>query len=268
MVWLITDLITFPELNIYMMKLFKLRTFTLVLLILANAGFSYAQDSTKKITTVKATAVKPIPSAAKPNSYKKPVTPAAQTPGTTATLPTTPVQQRPVAPAAPVDKSLRGQYQYLLTKVYNYQQPLVAALFKNYNDTLNVTHRQLKEAQAALAAQTKAIDTLKASSTTKDQTLAESKAKVDEVNLVGMPLSKSTYNLIMWGLVIGFGAIAAIVIARSGSHSREAHYRIKLYNELEEEYKVYKTKANEKEKKLARELQTERNKNDELTGKG
>jgi hypothetical protein len=251
-----------------MMKLFKLRTLTLVLLILGNAGFSYAQDSTKKTTTVKAAVVKPNPSVAKPNSYKKPVTTAAQTPDNAAASPVTPVQQRPVAPAAPVDKSLRGQYQYLLTKVYNYQQPLVAALFKNYNDTLKLTRKQLADARTTLAVQTKTIDTLKASSTAKDQALTESKAKVDEVNLVGMPLSKSTYNLIMWGLVIGFGIIAAIVIARSGSHSREAHYRIKLYNELEEEYKAYKTKANEKEKKLARELQTERNKLDELNGNG
>nr|WP_157536424.1 hypothetical protein [Mucilaginibacter sp. L294] len=242
-----------------MMKLFKLQIL-FITLILSYSGFTYAQDTTKKAAAVKTTTAKPVYS-----TYKKPVTP----PGNAAV--TTPVQQRPatpVQPAAPVDKSLRGQYQYLLTKVYNYQQPLVAALVKNYNDTLHVTRKQLTEAKATLAEQTKTIDTLKASATTKDQSLAESKAKVDEVNLVGMPLSKSTYNLIMWGLVIAFGAIAAIVIARSGSHSREASYRIKLYNELEEEYKAYKTKANEKEKKLARELQTERNKNDELTGKG
>ncbi|RYU90633.1 hypothetical protein EWM62_08245 [Mucilaginibacter terrigena] len=251
-----------------MMKLFKLRTFTITLLILSIAGFSYAQDSTKKAAvkqvTVKSVAVKPNPYAAKKYvPYKKPVTAAVQTPGAT-----TPPLHAPVQPATPVDKSLRGQYQYLLTKVYNYQQPLVAALFKNYSDTLSQTRKQLKAAQATLAAQTKTIDTLKAASITKDQTLAESKAKVDEVSLLGIPLSKSTYNLIMWGLVIGFGAIAVIVIARSGSHSREANYRIKLYNELEEEYKIYKSKANEKEKKLARELQTERNKNDELMGKG
>jgi hypothetical protein len=72
----------------------------------------------------------------------------------------------------------------------------------------------------------------------------------------------------MWGLVIVFGLTAAIVIARSGAHSREAKYRIKLYNELDEEYKAYKVKSNEKEKKLARELQTERNKLDELLGRG
>lgn len=246
-----------------MMKLFKLQIL-LITLILSYSGLTYAQDTTKKAAVVKTTAAKP-----KYNAYKKPVTSTVTPPGTAAV--TTPVQQHvvtPIQPAAPVDKSLRGQYQYLLTKVYNYQQPLVAALFKNYNDTLHVTRKQLIEAKATLAEQTKTIDTLKASASTKDQSLAQSKAKVDEVSLLGMPLSKSTYNLIMWGLVIGFGVIAAIVIARSGSHSREASYRIKLYNELEEEYKAYKTKANEKEKKLARELQTERNKNDELTGKG
>jgi hypothetical protein len=250
-----------------MMRIFKLPILLLTTLTLSYSSFIYAQDTTKKVAAAKPAAAKVNTYTAKPaaNIYKKPATLSAQTPGITA------VAQRsgaPVQPAAPVDKSLHGQYQYLLTKVYNYQQPLVAALFKNYNDTLKVTRKQLNEARATLAIQTKTIDTLKSSAATKDQSLAESKAKVDEVSLLGMPLSKSTYNLIMWGLVIGFGIIAAIVIARSGSHSREANYRIKLYNELEEEYKAYKAKANEKEKKLARELQTERNKNDELTGKG
>ena len=245
-----------------MIKLVKFRAITLAALLLTVAGFSNAQDSTKKSVPAKPAVTKPAY-----NPYK---TPAATTPQTQDAAATAPVQQRAIAvkPTAPVDKSLRGQYQYLLTKVYNYQQPLVAALFKNYSDTLNITRKQLKEAKATLAIQAKTIDTLKTSATTKDQLVAESKAKVDEVSLLGMPITKSSYNLIMWGLVIAFGAIAAIVIARSGSHSREANYRIKLYNELEEEYKAYKTKANEKEKKLARELQTERNKNDELLGNG
>jgi exonuclease VII large subunit len=236
-----------------MMKLFTPRTLILILLILSNTGISYSQDTTKKVVTQKP-AVKYNPYATK---YPKPAAAATQTPGAATS-----------APQAATDKSLRGQYQYLLTKVYNYQQPLVAALFKNYNDTLTITRRQLKEARATLSAQAQTIDTLKKSAAEKDQTLTQANARVDEVSLLGIPITKSTYNLIMWGLVIVFGAVAAIVIARSGSHSREAKYRVKLYNELEEEYKAYKTKANEKEKKLARELQTERNKLDELLGKG
>jgi hypothetical protein len=248
-----------------MMKLFKLQTIILILLALSNTGDGYAQDTTKKAkSTARAVTYNPY---TKKYYYKKAPATVTQTPGTANTpAAATPIQQQPVD-SAPVDKSLRGQYQYLLTKVYNHQ-PLISALFKNYSDTLNATRRQLKEAQATLAAQTKTIDTLKAAATNKDQTLAESKEKVDEVDLLGIPLTKATYNLIMWGLVIGFGAIAAVVIARSGSHSREAKYRIKLYDELEEEYKTYKIKANEKEKKLARELQTERNKLDELLGNG
>ncbi|RFZ83400.1 hypothetical protein DYU05_14805 [Mucilaginibacter terrenus] len=176
-------------------------------------------------------------------------------------------QYQATDPALLNDKSLNGQYQYLLTRVYHYQQPLISALWKNFSDTLNVTKRKLKEVNTKLAEQTKRADTLQTQLNSNEQTLSQSNAKVDEVKLLGIPLTKATYNWIMWGLVIGFGAIAAIVIARAGSHSREAKYRTKLYNELEEEYKNFKVKANEKEKKLARELQTERNRLDELTGR-
>lgn len=251
-----------------MTKLFKLPALVLTLLIFITTHPGYTQDTTKK---VKPAIKKPTIYNAytKKFYYKKPVTPVTQIQPAVTPPVAAPAQQPVVAlPAAPVDKSLRGQYQYLLTKVYNYQQPLVAALFKNYADTLSITRRQLKDARATLAAQAKTIDTLKSASTTKDQSIAESKAKVNEVSLLGMPLSKATYNWIMWGLVIGFGAIAATVVARSGSYSREAKYRIKLYDELDEEYKAYKAKANDKEKKLARELQTERNKLDELRGNG
>ncbi|TSD63407.1 hypothetical protein FFF34_017605 [Inquilinus sp. KBS0705] len=250
------------------MKLSKLYIF--VLILSGSITTVYAQDSIKRAGAAKPPAVKPTvtpitPVKPKYNLYKKATTPATQTPaGGTVQVPLSTSVQPPAAPPS----SLYGQYAYLQSKVYNYQRPLVAALYKNYMDTLSTTRRKLKEAQVTLAAQTKTIDTLKSTVNSKEQILNNSQQKADEISLVGIPLSKSTYNLVMWGLVIGFGAIAGIVITRSGSYSREAHYRIKLYNELEEEHKAYKAKANEKEKKLARELQTERNKVDELMGKG
>jgi hypothetical protein len=167
-----------------------------------------------------------------------------------------------------VDKSLSGQYHYLLTKVYNYQQPFVGALWKNVMDTLNNTRKQLKDANEKMAAQTKTISGMQSDMTTKEQTLTTATAKADSISFVGIDLTKTTYNLIMWGLVIIVGIIAGIVIAQSGGYRREAVHRTTLFNELDEEFKAYKVKANEKEKKLARELQTERNKVDELSGRG
>jgi hypothetical protein len=58
------------------------------------------------------------------------------------------------------------------------------------------------------------------------------------------------------------------VILRSAKHIHEAKYRSSLYEEISQEYQSYKTKANDKEKKLARELQDERNKLDELKNRG
>ncbi|MDN3549687.1 hypothetical protein [Mucilaginibacter aquaedulcis] len=238
-----------------MNKPFLFRTCILMIVFFSCIIGARAQDTTKKASglkpaVTKLAAVKPaVPANPSTNPY---------------------VQPKPTAKDSALvkDKSLNGQYQYLLSKLFHYQQPLASALWKNMRDTLNTERRKLAAAQSKLDAQNKDISTLKTDATTKDQTLSEANAKRDEISLLGISFTKASYNLVMWGLVIAFGVIAAIVIARSGAHSREAKYRIKLYEELDEEYKTYKTKANEKEKKLARELQTERNKLDELLGRG
>ncbi len=166
--------------------------------------------------------------------------------------------------ALPVDKSLNGQYQYLLTKVYHYQQPLIAALWKNALDSLQLNQSKLKAAQNKLTIQNKTIDSLNNAITSAGQIQDN---RNGEINLMGIIMSKTAYNLLVWGLVIVFGVTAFVVVSQSGSYRREAKYRTKLYTELEDEFKAHKTKANEKEKKLARELQTERNKLDDLLGK-
>ncbi|TFF33820.1 hypothetical protein [Mucilaginibacter psychrotolerans] len=265
-----------------MIKLPKLTVIIFTLIFTGITAVGYAQDTVKKTRPVvvkpatgQASTLKPIvkqPATGAPPKYtavKTAVTTAGQKPATTGITIVKPIPQYiPDNPALLNDKSLNGQYQYLLTKVYHYQQPLIMALWKNYSDTLSATRRKLTEASTKLKLQTQKADSLLADITAKDQTLSTSNAKADSVSLLGMPLTKATYNWIMWGLVVGFGAIAIVVIASSGAHRREANYRTKLYNELEEDYKTYKAKANEKEKKLARELQTERNKLDELLGKG
>ena len=166
--------------------------------------------------------------------------------------------------AAPADKSLNGQYQYLLSKVYHYQQPLISALWKNASDTLNANRAKLNASIKKIDAQNKNIDSLKTELSSQDQELA----RKDGVDLFGLVLPKTTYNLIVWGLVILLAIVAVVVIGRSAGYRREARYRMQLYTEQEEEFKTFKAKANDKEKKLARELQTERNKLDELLGRG
>ncbi|WP_184549056.1 hypothetical protein [Mucilaginibacter sp. FT3.2] len=249
-----------------MNKHFIFRISVLMLIILGISRIGFAQDSVKRTVAkppaVKATYAKPVV------KYNAAASAGAKPATTYPSKYAYPPKETAADSALAKDKSLNGQYQYLLSKLYHYQQPLASALWKNMRDTLNSERTKLKAAQAKLTAQTQDITSLKTDVTTKTQTLSESNAKRDEINFIGISFTKATYNLMMWGLVIVFGLAAAIVIARSGAYSHEAKYRIKLYNELDEEYKTYKAKANEKEKKLARELQTERNKLDELLGRG
>lgn len=239
-------------------------------LITVCSQFASAQDSTKKEVPVKPPVVyKPKPVATQPagTTYPaKPVTPQTTAPGTVPPVTTAAKPYVPAAPVEPNDRSINGQYQFLLNRTYGYQRPLLAAFYKSVTDTLNAERKKINPLAANVATLKDTIKNLHTQLSSKEQVLNESSTKVDSISLLGIDMTKSAYNTLMWGLVIVCAAIAAFVVFRSGSYSREAKYRIRLYEDLDEEYKTYKAKANEKEKKLARELQTARNKLEELTG--
>lgn len=211
------------------------------ILLSINLSISYGQDSTKTRLRVPATA-----NSVNPTDFQ--ASPQQQSVGVS------------------TDKSINGQYQFILSKVYRYQQPMVSAFYKSVQDTLRTQKTTLTSIQLKLAEQTKNLASLQADVNSKQDNLNHINSQIDSISFLGMPVSKASYNIMMWGLVIVLGGLAAAVIFLSSSARREAHYRTKLYNELEEEYKGYKTKANDKEKKLSRDLQTVRNKLEEITG--
>lgn len=108
-------------------------------------------------------------------------------------------------------------------------------------------------------------DSLKAKSAEEAEALATPVR--NDVDFLGSSLPFSTYNAIVLGALLFFALAFAFVLFRSGKYRNEAQYRIGLYKDLSDEYQAHKVKANEKEKKLARELQDERNKLEELKGR-
>jgi hypothetical protein len=227
------------------------RLMMIVLLICIGAMTSVAQDTVKKRGTVRGK----VPNPYKHRTYRqywKKADSVAHSPVQPAARPLTPVPA--VAATAPNDKSLNGQ------------EPLISALWKNASDTLNANRAKLNAATGRINAQNKEIDSLKTTLGSQGDDLNTVTARQNGMDIFGMIIPKTTYNVIVWGLIILLGLATFGVISRSAAHGREA--RTQLYSELDEEYKAFKAKANEKEKKLARELQTERNKLDELLGRG
>lgn len=170
------------------------------------------------------------------------------------------------------DPSLNGQYRFMLSRTRTTADgyKMVAGyrldqLWKSVSDTLRKERTALKAIQEKLTAQEKMVTYLKTEISGKDASLTENTNKVNEIRFLGIAFEKGTYNIIVWSIV-GILAIAlVIVIATSGKNITEAKHRSQLYNEISDEYQAYKSKAVEKERKLARELQDERNRLDELT---
>ncbi|WP_256012879.1 hypothetical protein [Desertivirga xinjiangensis] len=172
-----------------------------------------------------------------------------------------------------IDRSLNGQYTELLKKSWSQQgykvvnQARLANLWKNVQDSLKAERARYAPLQARISSQEKTISDLRAEADANEKNLEQSQASVNEISFLGMAMDKSAYNTIMWGAVILLAAALAIVIFTAGKSIREAKYRRQLFDEVSAEYQSFKVKANEKEKKLARELQTERNRIEELLDK-
>jgi hypothetical protein len=215
--------------------------------LLLLTAIAYSQDTTKKVQKATIPAAKPVYKPA-PYQYRPAVAPAAAQPEV-------------------VDNSLNGQYNTVFKMAEHWQQAAVLAYHKSVTDTLNIERRKLHEANAKVAEQAKTIAGLQGTEGTKEQSLTDLQKKVNSISFLGIPMTKSAYNILMWGLVLILGGSLVAVIYLSGSNKREAAYRISEHEALSAEFAAYKAKANEKEKKLARELQTERNKVDELMGR-
>ena len=200
---------------------------------------------------------------------------AAQTPAPAvpAKVAPTKVAQAPLVPEV-IDPSLKGQYEALLSKsktYYTYKliNPVrLTAFYRSVADSISKERVSSRSAQAKITAQARTIDTLNSQIKGNESSLESTNAKVNEISFLGIPFSKTTYNTLVWSIIIVLALALAFVVIRSAKNIHEAKYRTELYEEVSKEYQTFKVKANEKEKKLARELQDERNKLDELRTRG
>ena len=90
--------------------------------------------------------------------------------------------------------------------------------------------------------------------------LAAVTAEKDAITFLGMPFSKAGYKSLMWGIIgILVLALALFVVRfkKSHVHTKEAR---KNLAETEKEFEAYRAKSLEKEQRLGRLLQDEKNK--------
>lgn len=140
----------------------------------------------------------------------------------------------------------------------------------NYNDLTRLrdnTIARVEELREEIAAQEEVaerqlarVDSLEADLNATKKDLEEVNEEKDAIRFLGMPLSKGSYKGMMWGIV-GILVLALLFFIykykNSQATTREARENLR---DTEQDFDAYRTKALEKEQRLGRQLQDERNK--------
>ena len=157
------------------------------------------------------------------------------------------------------DTSLAKQYEVVVIKsgsykVYkNIRKTKIEQLWKNVTDSLKKEKKIAADSKAQLQKGLAEIPLLQ--------------AEIRELKAANSPIKKISNvsnTSLLWGLIAVLTAGIVIVIYRSRSSVQEVKEQLERYEDLSTEFREYKSKAAEKERKLARELQDERNLVDEL----
>ncbi|MFP5080387.1 hypothetical protein [Pedobacter sp. JCM 36344] len=172
------------------------------------------------------------------------------------------------------DPSLKGQYELMLSKSKTLNGYILinpsrlTQFWKSVRDTIKTEKTRSTTAQQKIVSLEKGVSGLKSEISGTESSLAATNARMDQISFLGIDFLKSSYNLFVWTIIIVLALLLTVVFMRSAKSVQEARYRSGLYEDISQEYQAYKVKANDKEKKLARELQDERNKMDDLKNGG
>ena len=162
--------------------------------------------------------------------------------------------------------TIDSQFDYLYKKSpkwEDYRSVKINNLFKfkkNVSDSLKLGREKLQAASATIATQKNEIETLKAELGQTNENLTSVTKEKDSIRFLGIPMSKTGYNTLLWSII---GILAAATALFIGKFQRSNIITVdakKAKSEIDEEFENFRQRSIEREQKLRRELQDEINK--------
>ncbi len=167
---------------------------------------------------------------------------------------------------------LNERYQVLKSKSQNYKEYKV--IRENVLDGFwRIVRDSVSAKQAAIAARDRNIGELKKDLSETQAALKEKEASMQEIvydsthiNVLGINFSKGVFITTVAIIFVGLVLVVLMISGRLRMIHSSLKERADAFTSLSTEFEEYKRKAMEKQTKLSRELQTERNKLSENRG--
>lgn len=167
-----------------------------------------------------------------------------------------PVNAQSGASAVLDTANLDAQLDYIHenTRVYNDYRAIRDDIFlkmrKNVKDTLNATKLEMAELNSRLAERNYEIETLNTDLTRTKNEKDEAIRNRDSLSFLGIQMSKGLYNTILWFIILGLAALAALMaVLHRNSHKVTTDVQAELKTTLED-FEEYRKSSREKYEKL------------------
>lgn len=165
------------------------------------------------------------------------------------------------------ENTIDSQITDLIEKSNTYQSYKVIeisnlrTLQRNIKDSISSLKTTIADSKSIILEQNNKIDSITRQIEKLNRDLAQTQEKVENINFLGIPTQKSSYNSIMWSIIIVLLLISSVLFFRfKKSHGDTKDAREKL-EETEVELENLRKRSLEREQKVRRQLQDEINKN-------
>ncbi|PCJ96924.1 MAG: tRNA (guanine-N1)-methyltransferase [Flavobacteriaceae bacterium] len=166
--------------------------------------------------------------------------------------------------------SISSQFDYISKRSGNYRSDgkryevvrviHLDKLRSNVLDTLTVVNNKTTELKATIGTHETTISSLNEKLSQTSTQLTSVTEEKDSMSFFGMGVSKVTYNFILWSIITGLLVLLVMFIFKFKNSNVLTLESKRALSEVELEYEKHRTRALEREQKINRELQDERNK--------
>jgi len=170
--------------------------------------------------------------------------------------------------------TIESQFDYLYRKSSSYQEYKVVKktfyqkIKGNVLDSMQALKKDLGDTKKLVEVQSNEIKGLKSDLQTTNNDLTSVTQEKDNIKFLSIPMTKASYNSLLWTIIFSLIALLLFFIFRFKSSNSITVQAQGLLSDTEKEFESYKAKALEREQKVRRELQDELNKQKYSTKKG
>jgi DNA repair exonuclease SbcCD ATPase subunit len=174
--------------------------------------------------------------------------------------------QRSAEALEPNDATLQERFTIMRDKSESYSEYKVIrtyvldGMWKITMDSMRAQKAALREAQATIKQLQGEVASVKAAMKSKDEAVAQMEHDSSHISVLGIDFLKSVFLSTVGIIILGLLVLLGLLVARVKWVQSSMREKIENAEALSHEFEEYKRNALEKQMKLSRELQDERNK--------